>query len=92
MKKCPLDEQGRKPTLHSVAELALGIKTAGILHRPFPPVDNTQKDQVVANLLLQQTIRIKRKSTGQSPVRILVLALVFGDNSEVASNDTYLSA
>jgi hypothetical protein len=35
-------QQGRKPTLYSVAELVLGIKTAGILHQPFPPADNTQ--------------------------------------------------
>jgi hypothetical protein len=29
--------------LYSVAELVLGFKTAGILHQPFPPADNTQK-------------------------------------------------
>jgi hypothetical protein len=27
---------------YSVAELVLGFKTAGILHQPFPPADNTQ--------------------------------------------------
>jgi hypothetical protein len=35
-------QQGQKPTLYSVAELVLGFKTAGILHQPFPPADNTQ--------------------------------------------------
>jgi hypothetical protein len=35
-------QQGQKPMLYSVAELVLGFKTAGILHQPFPPADNTQ--------------------------------------------------
>jgi hypothetical protein len=35
-------QQGRKPMLYSVAELVLGFKTAGFLHQPFPPADNTQ--------------------------------------------------
>jgi hypothetical protein len=35
-------QQGQTPMLYSVAELVLGFKTAGILHQPFPPADNTQ--------------------------------------------------
>jgi hypothetical protein len=35
-------QQGQKPTLYSVVELVLGLKTAGILHQPFPPADKTQ--------------------------------------------------
>jgi hypothetical protein len=70
--------------LYSVAELVLGFKTAGILHQPFPPADNTQTvEAVVANTLPQQTTRIKRIYQTKNQDSVLFLAVVFGITVEL---------
>lgn len=84
-------QQGQKPTLYSVAELVLGLKL--------------QESYTSLSLLLTT---LKRLSSGQhtaptnhqdkknlpdkNPDSVLFLAVVFGDTSGVANNDTSLCA
>jgi hypothetical protein len=51
-------QQGQKPTLYSVAELVLGIKTAGILHQPFPPAEGGSLREPVLSRSVVQSSRM----------------------------------
>jgi hypothetical protein len=83
-------QQGRKPTLYSVAELILGFKLQESYTNPslLTTLKRLSSGQHTAPMNHQD----KKNLPDQNPDSVLFLAMVFGDNSGVANNDTSLCA